>query len=159
MPLALLAMTDERRKALWVPEIAASGQKTPLLAMTNRGTCGLSGTVIANTSRPRHCEGHGSGPWQPPRADSRVLLIRHCEPAQAGVAISLLLPQKFCHCKVPRTRSNLYFTKIKITKKDSGGEINLPMPRLLLYRYIYHSGKYYICKANSYIHPFFCKLC
>ncbi len=47
-----------------VPEIAASGQKTPLLAMTVGGTCGLSGTVIANTSRSLSLRGPRKWPKQ-----------------------------------------------------------------------------------------------
>ncbi len=63
--ISLFRFPHSRMYGFSVPEIAASGQKPSLLAMTLGEDHPL---------RNCHCEGHGSGPWQSPRANFRVFL-------------------------------------------------------------------------------------
>ncbi len=98
---SLLAMTWGKDTPL-VPEIASSEQKMLLLAMT-LGEDRPSGNrhceaplfpvfVIANL-RKEAWQSRENQPQYSPKAslrDSVLSLPRHCEPAQAGVAISLL---------------------------------------------------------------------
>ncbi len=80
---------------LWVPEIASLGTKSVPPRnddLKNRP----SGTVIgASALSLLSLRGPRSGPWQSPRADSRVPLCCHCEAPSGAVAISLLRSQGF----------------------------------------------------------------